>query len=211
MSSHHRLSSLTAAFSLILLAAPPASAQVFGTDPDAGRLDYDRTVFFFGGRFQEGLFEDFTRPTTLTFEDAYFLGAGAQYFFLGREHDMHVGLEAGIAGRFSPNDPASVEAWGGIVLRHDGLVFFDSFRVSPSVTLGVSMVSAPVGVEAERAAIEGSDPHVLVYLAPELIVTPVAMPDTEFFLRLQHRSGGLGLITNFDGSNAVTAGIRLKY
>jgi hypothetical protein len=192
-------------------AATPGQAQIFGHDPNAGLTNSDRNVFFFGGRFQNKTFGDFTDPASLTFEDNFFLGAGTQFFFSDPDYDLRLGTEAGAGIRFGAGEPLSGEAWGGFVLRHDGVVLFDTFRISPSIALGMSVVTAPIGIEADRSISENKGTSVLVYMSPEIAVTPVAMPNTEVFLRLQHRSGGLGFIESFDGSNAATLGFRLKY
>ncbi len=201
-----------AALLLALLCAAPAQAQIFGTDPEAGLSEADQNVFFFGGRFHSGSFYNSSFLWALDYDDSYILGAGYQNYFYRSDWSFQLGGEIGVSARIGLDGPSSAELWAGLVFRHDGVVFFDTFRISPSLTVGYSLVTAPIGSEADRAAGLGVDVPFLVYLGPELAVTMVDNPDVEGFFRVQHRSGGFGLIMEgMNGSNAVTAGLRYKY
>lgn len=195
-----------------LFLAAPAQAQIFGTDPDAGLSDADRNVFFFGGRFHTGSFYITPAVWSLPYEDSYFVGAGYQQFFYRSDWSFRLGAEVGAAARIGFDGPSSAEVWAGLVFRHDGIAFFDSFRLSPALTTGFSVVSAPIGSEAGRAEALGKDVTLLVYLGPEISITPVDNPNIEGFFRVQHRSGAFGFIMDgMNGSNAATAGIRFKF
>lgn len=173
---------------------------------------FDRNVFLFGGRFQSHWFWDTFEPFTLPYEDNYFVGAGVQQFFLHTDWSVSFGAEAGMGARISfTDDPSSLEVWAGAVARFDGFDLFDRFHVTPSLTLGLSHVTAPIGVEAKRGRTAPKPTDLLVYMGPELAINSLDQPDLEYFFRIQHRSGGLGLIMNFDGSNAATMGVRLKF
>ena len=181
-------------------------------DPNAGLSDADRNVFFFGGRFHSTSFYHSAAVYELPYDDAFFLGAGYQQYFYRSDWSFSIGSEVGLGARYDMNGPASLEAWGGLVFRHDGVVLFDSFRLSPSLTVGFSAATDFVASERERAEAIGFDGHLLVYLGPEVAITPVDKPNIEGFFRVQHRSGGFGLIVDgLNGSNAVNLGVRLKF
>lgn len=196
----------TAALAVALLTPVlPAAAQ-----DQTGLFDGERNVFFFGGRFHSHWFWDTFWPFGVPYEDNYFLGAGAQQYLWSPTPDLDFGVEAGVGTRFGAESETSFEAWGGGVARY-GFDVFDKWRVSTSLTLGLSFVTAPIGIEAKRAKSAPKPVDMLVYMAPEIAVSPLDNPDFEVFYRIQHRSGGLGLIMSFDGSNAATAGVRFKF
>jgi hypothetical protein len=194
------------------LSASPANAQLFGSDPNAGLTDWDESVFLFGGRFHSAWVWDTALPWSVPYEDNYFLGAGYQIFYAHPGGGLHYGLEFGAGARISNSAyPSSFETWFGFVARHDGIAIGDTFRISPAITGGFSVVSAPIGVEAERAAAVGRDVHLLFYMGPEISITYVPMPNLEAFFRIHHRSGMYGVLAPIDGSNAATFGMRYKF
>lgn len=171
--------------------------------------DLDENVFVFGGPFTTGHFED----TFLLWEDHYesnfFAGVGYQRF-LYAYGSFKLGVEAGAGVRFGAGEPTSAELWGGAVAR---LTTFSlgGLEVSPSITFGLSAVTDTIGVETTRADANNATTGVLYYLGPEIAVSSADHPEWEGFLRVQHRSGGYGTITNLDGSNAATVGIRYRF
>ncbi|MGJ8528686.1 hypothetical protein [Maritalea sp.] len=180
--------------------------------PDTKLSDqnYEHSVFAFSGRFHSGYFgASFTLP--INFEDNYIVGVGYQRFLDTDPNGWNLGLELGLAGRLGAN--SSAEVWGGGVVRYDGWILGDTWRVSPSLTAGISVVSDTIGVEKTREAAAGQLADILFYLAPEISVSNVDNPQYEIFTRVQHRSGLWGLtgFTSIDGSNAIAAGFRYKY
>ena len=195
-----------------LVAGLATAAPALAFDPNAGLSDADRNVFFFGGRFHSTSFYQSPWVWTLPYDDAFFLGAGYQQFFYRSDWNFSLGWETGVGARYDMHGPASLEAWGGLVFRHDGVVLFDTFRISPALTAGFSATTDFVASERERAEYIDFTGHLLVYLGPELAVTPVDNPNVEGFFRVQHRSGAFGLIVDgLNGSNAVNVGVRFKF
>lgn len=183
-----------------LLGAAPASAQNLS--------DLDKSVFFFGGRFHTEWFSDGLNPFVLHWEDNYIAGGGVQQTVFNF-YDISVGGELGLAGRFgTPGN--SLEVWGGMFIRYDGLTL-GPVRISPSYSVGLSAATAPIGIEARRAALQNIDVPLLIYLGPEVSLSLVDQPNWEVFWRRQHRSGGFGYIHDFDGSNAHVVGLRYKF
>jgi len=206
---------ISAAADLFLprLAAAPVSAPA--------PAEFDRDVFFFGGRFHDGYFGSSFAPWTASFENNYVVGGGYQQFF-ARWGVARFGAEIGIADRFSTDAaPAygatnSVEGWAGLVTRFDGWDL-GPVHITPALTAGISVASGLIGAEAQRNAQPHNDRlsdggHFLYYLGPELDFSlPAVNPDMEVFWRAQHRSGGFGTIADLDGSNADTIGVRWKF
>lgn len=191
--------------------AAPALAQG-AADPNAGMSEANRNVFFFAGPFHEDSFYFSPALPLIHYDGTFMLGAGYQYYFYRSDWSFQLGTEIGLAARIDFGGPSSAELWGGLVFRHDGVVLFDKFRLSPSLTVGYSLVTGPIGSEAERADRIGVDVPFLIYLGPELAVTPLDNPEFEAFFRVQHRSGGFGIIMDhMNGSNAVTLGVRYKF
>lgn len=184
----------------VLLSTGAAIAEEKGTNSAA---------FLFGGRYHTDHMEDLLNlrgPFGVDYEDNYVLGAGYQQFFVDG-YGVKFGLEAGSAFRFGTD--ASVEGWAGVVGRYDGWVIGDKVRISPALTLGLSAISNPMGIEAEREADEGGNATLLFYIGPEINLSWADNPNTEVFFRVQHRSGAWGRMGDMgDGANASTVGMR---
>ena len=190
------------------LAGPAAAAPLLRL-PAAATTDYDRDVFFFGGRMTSAPFGQSFNPFNPWYENNFIVGGGYQQFPFRFPYDFRLGVEAGLAGRFG--DGNSLEVWGGGVIRYDGFTIGD-VRISPAFTAGMSAVSGPIGVERAREAEHKGDNHVLFYLGPEISLSLVSNPNWEVFVRGQHRSGAWGTLGNMgDSGNADVVGLRFKF
>jgi hypothetical protein len=189
---------------LILLSAAPA---VLAQDSSSR----DQNVFILGGRFTDQFFEYSFNPFGVSYEDNYVIGGGYQQFFLGNAGGPRLGLEAGTALRFG-DSITSGEVWGGVVARYDGLIATDHFRISASVSTGISGTTGTVGVEADRATEEHGDSSLLFYLGPEISISSADNPNLEVFWRVHHRSGAWETLGSMhDGANANTIGVRWSF
>ena len=109
-------------------------------------------------------------------------------------------------------DRAAGECWAGVYVRQRGIPVLELFRIKPSVTVGLSLVNRPIGLERDREKGRGGDARVLFLLAPEVAVSPGTEFPWELVSRLHHRSGfnetlgGMG-----EGHNAVTLGLRRRF
>ncbi|HTN63981.1 MAG TPA: hypothetical protein VL147_20900 [Devosia sp.] len=190
----------------IMLVATPLAAMAQYNAPDAARLD--RNLFVFGGPFQHEWVWDTTMFWKDHYEDNFFAGVGYQNFLYHTDFGLRAGVEIGLGLRSGPQ--ASGEAWLGAVARYDGLRLGD-LNLAPAVTAGLSLVTDTIGVEAERARNIGQSVPVLFYLGPEISISHADNPNAELMLRIQHRSGGYGIIAPIDGSNAATLGMRFAF
>lgn len=183
-------------------------ASSLGLVPKTYADNVNQNVFVFGGAFQD----QFVWDTALFWRDHYernfFAGIGYQQFLYHSNWGMKAGFEVGAGLRVDA--ATSTELWAGVVARYDGWKLGE-LTISPAVTAGISLVTGTVGVEAERANAIGRGVPTLFYLGPELAFSHSANPDIEYLLRIQHRSGGYGIIAPIDGSNAGTVGIRFKF
>lgn len=208
MLRQYRSSLLRWALPLLAGVAPVApAAPALGQQSELSQ--FDEAVFFFGGRFHQDWFGTSLQPWRLAWDDTWIAGAGYQRTLVDWQ-DWRLGAEVGVAGRFS-GDGASGEVWGGLFARYDGLVLFDTLRISPAWTTGLSVTSGSQGWEGERMDSWGEFEPVLIYLGAELNVSLVGQPQWESFVRVHHRSGGYGVIADIDASNAITGGIRYKF
>lgn len=201
-----RLASLAAAFALAVM--QPALAQSSLMDVSTVRGIDEEKVFVFGGRMAESHMWQMTIPFTVTYEDAFIIGAGYQRFF-GEWNDFKLGLEVGAAGRFG--EIATAEMWAGAVGRYDGFVIADRYRVSPALTFGLSMVSDTMGIEAYREAQSGLPGDLLFYLSPEISVSTLDNPNSELFWRIHHRSSAWHSFGGGGSANVTTVGLRQTF
>ena len=197
-----------------MTASEPALAQPPVSRPPAvqDQTDFNQDVCFFGGRFESRWFPDGLFPAEALwdpsfFENNFIVGGGYQYFF-AEVSGWKLGLEGGVAARLG-ND-SSAEAWAGGVIRSPG---FDvgTVHITPAVTGGFSAVTGSIGVETERAESIDRTVPILFYMGPEVSFSVPQYPGVEAFWRLQHRSGGYGIIAPIDGSNADVVGLRFKF
>jgi hypothetical protein len=97
----------------------------------------------------------------------------------------------------------SYEGWVGLHVRYSWLVLFNSVRIAPGLTFGLSAITKPVGIEAAREADAQGDARLLGYLGPDLAISFMGVPNLELVYRLQHRSGASGNLGRMhDAANA---------
>ena len=94
---------------------------------------------------------------------------------------------------------------------------FDLVRVGAGVTFGLSVTTSSIGTELGWQIANSSSARVLYYLGPELDFSTSSIPNLEFVLKLQHRSGGknvpfLPTVADFGaGYTANVAGARHRF
>jgi len=142
--------------------------------------------------------------------EANYIAGGAYERDFYQRWGFALGTEIGAAERFGMGK--SFEAWAGLNVRYTAFVFLNSVRIIPGITFGLSAITRPVGIEAERETDVQGDARLLGYLGPELAVSFVNLPNLEFVYRLQHRSGANGTLGKMsDTANANVFGIRFRF
>jgi hypothetical protein len=166
-------------------------------------------IFLFAGQFTTVGIGASLLPINPWHENNYLAGGAYERDFLQRG-GFAVGGEVGVAQRFGMG--SSTEVWAGLNVRYTALVFLNSVRIIPGITVGFSAINKPLGTEAERQAERNGDARLLGYLGPELAVSFVGLPNLEFVYRLQHRSGANGVFGKMaEGANANIVGIRFRF
>ena len=164
-----------------------------------------------------------------TYYDNYIVGAAYDRDLFDFGHGFYFGVEVGIADRFgnykeccnpivmSNSIVQSAELWTGPQIRYAGVLLFDLVRVGAGVTFGLSVTTSSIGNELGWQIANSSSARVLYYLGPELDFSTPSIPNLEFVLKLQHRSGGktvpiLPTLADFgEGYNANVAGARYRF
>jgi hypothetical protein len=187
-----------------MLLLPGLSAPALANDWMFTPEPLDEAVFVLGGRMMADVYNPFGG-----YEDNYFLGGGYQRLW-GDPNGFRYGGEVGLTGRIGAEN--SLEAWGGVVGRYDWEVF-GLFRAGLSMTFGLSAVTGTqVGRERESEAFHQGDASLLFYMGPELNLSLIDHPETEFFVRLHHRSGAWETLGGMAaGADASVAGVRWHF
>ncbi len=156
--------------------------------------------------------------------DNYIVGVAydRDLFHLG--HGFYFGVEVGLADRLgnykeccsppvmSNSIVQSAELWTGPQIRYDGFLLFDQLRIGGGVTAGLSAATASIGHELYNEIATSGDARLLFYFGPELDFSTPSIPNLEFVLKIQHRSGADGTLGRMgEGSNANVAGIRYRF
>ena len=183
------------------------------------------SIFVFAGKLASGSMGD-TAMFNLAADNERFENSivGAAYQRdVWRWRGFVVGAEIGVADRFGPYKVCcsnivrssivhSGELWGGIVLRHDGVLLFNTVRFSAGGVAGLSATTNSIGSEREREISKPGNARLLFYLGPEIAIAHVAAPDLELVARLHHRSGANGTLGNLmEGYNAWVFGARWRF
>lgn len=168
------------------------------------------SVLLFGGVFTTENMGRSLNPFTARHESNYITGGAYGQDFYAAPYGLVLGVEIGVANRYGMGK--SMELWGGVNIRHSGLVISDFLRVIPGITVGFSAITKPVGTEAEEQRRHNGNAHILGYLSPELALALQRFPNVELVYRLQHRSGAFHTFGNMaEGANANVFGVRYRF
>ena len=153
-----------------------------------------------------------------------FIVGGAYQRDLWYRGPWTVAAEMGVADRFGKYDVCcqvivrtslvhSGELWGGIALRHEGVVLFSKVRLSAGGVFGFSAITKSIGGEREHEIASGGSARFLFYVAGELTISDVTIPNYELVMRLHHRSGAWGTFGSgaHEGYNGWVFGLRHRF
>lgn len=195
------------AFTLLLFLAGIASGLIF--QPPVYAMEYKHGILVFGGPYSKNDIWDTMDILGADYESNRFLGLAWNHdiFTLGKWAVTR--WELGLGSRFA--NPWSVEIWGGWAVRLQGLPL-GPILVKPSVSFGLSYVTATMGTERVRMQDENAHANLLFYLGPEMSLALKRYPRWEIAYRLHHRSGGGGTLGRmYEGHNANTIGVRYQF
>jgi hypothetical protein len=148
----------------------------------------------------------FLDPNDLEFADAY-LATAALSHELGRYHDNDLGLEAEGQVVYNFGDQSHWEFNALVAARWYRFPWNDSVETTLAFGIGPSWATEVPEVEVE---LEGSSEQFLVYWHLEMTF---ARPGSRWagIMRLHHRSGGLGLLAEDGGMNALCLGLTRRF
>lgn len=227
------------------LATPSSAADLAATSSPATKSterafaapkisdERPNSLLFFGGRLSttdiySTLAFNLTRRAGQDY-DNYIAGVAYDRDVFDLGYGFRLGTEVGIADRFghykqccnpiirSSSIVQSGELWGGAQFRYGGFTFLDAVRVGFGITFGLSGVNSSIGREAQWSVENNSKNRVLYYFGPEVDVAFPSLPNVEFVLKLQHRSGGKTvpflptIADRGEGYNANVVGVRYRF
>jgi len=80
-----------------------------------------------------------------------------------------------------------------------------------ALSTGLNWASEVTDIEAERAH-DGQGSQLMHYFAPELTFAAPSNPNLELVLRMHHRSGVFGLVSDaWGGAQYATVGLRVRF
>jgi hypothetical protein len=149
-------------------------------------------TFLLGRQINTGLahidgMESFVPPWAYKFGNSYFAG-GLLSRVLGEIGDFTaLEIEAGVGQRFGSLHEE--EVWIALYGRWKYFPWNNYLRTTIAVSTGLSYASAiPLYEVLQSGNNQGS--RLLHYLSPEITFGLPSQPDTDFVIRIQHRSGG---------------------
>jgi hypothetical protein len=165
------------------------------------------SILVFAGAFTTGNLGETLNPF-YPHDGNYLVGIAYARDFANLDWGFNLGGEIGYAARFG-NDRGSSEIWFGPTLRHRGFRIGDFLTLSPGLVLGLSAVTAPIGIEPDRESQHNGSADILFRFSPELAFRFTAWPNFELVYRVHHRSGLYGVLGDLkEGSNAHVIGLR---
>lgn len=191
-----RVGALTAFFSLfntfcaLATNSPPPSATV--APPDKLECGKKCAVALFVGPQLEtdmtsvfGL-DPFVAPWKYRFNDSVFVGGAMSYLLLGDDIASIEG-ELGLGQRFGALHQS--EGWVALYARWRYFPWNKLVRTTVAISTGLNYASSSTPSEIALTP-GGHSVRLLHYLSPEITFASPQAPDTEFLIRLHHRSGG---------------------
>ncbi|TNM62909.1 hypothetical protein [Aliirhizobium smilacinae] len=180
-----------------------------------GPCDNKCAIMVFGGKFVETPMEDiFLRgdlsPFNWEYGDSGFIGFSASRTVASfwRER-FAIETELGVGKRFGSMHES--ETWAALFLRYRDFPWNDYLYTTVAVSTGLNYASGISDEERARAGNDRGD-RILHYLAPEITFASPQDKSKELVIRLHHRSGAYGLVSDADGGiQYLTVGLRFRF
>lgn len=193
---------LAVAVALVGLFASPTPSLSQGVE-----IEPDWTVFAYGGKWSDNRYGEIIRTTT-ELRDSHLWVAGMSrslirfYPHLQLEGEWNLGRHTGRQDHFEMNAALS--------LRWNTFPWDDYLDTSFAHGIGPSYAFSrpPIEDDSDKKA-----ERLLLFMQTELAVSPPAPGGSRWawFVRIHHRSGIFGVLSDASGSNFLTTGIRFKF
>ncbi len=164
------------------------------------------TLFSYGGQWTDNTYGEIVLHGQSEFQNSYLwtAGVGRRVFWLTR----HLEVEKEINVTRHSGDQDHLEFNAAISFRWWSFPWQNFVQTTVSHGLGPSVaVNHP---EVEKGS-DGSSDRLLLYMQTELTLAPAEYSDWALLLRLHHRSGVFGLISEDSGSNYLALGLRYRF
>ena len=117
--------------------------------------------------------------------------------------------EFGIGQRYGRQ--SATELWGALYFRYHGFPWDRYLLTTMAVSTGMNWASEVSDVEQERAR-DGDGSQWMHFFSPEVTFALPSRPNTELLIRVHHRSGVFGLVSDaWGGAQYATVGLRFRF
>lgn len=184
-----------------------AQAEPFYSTPEGPRNGFG--VFY--GLYTPDTFSSiFIEPWNKRFENLHYVEANYTRRLLTLWGALDLEVEGGVGMRFG--DVHGYAGHAALAARWTDFPWNDSVKTTFGVAfLGPSYVSKFTGSEVKKSA-GGKGEHWLNYFSPEITFADPDEPETEFLVRVHHRSDMFHLLGEEDGStNFIGVGMRRRF
>jgi hypothetical protein len=175
----------------------------------------DCAVLVFGGQSVnsnvKNIFFKGIPPWQWGYDEGSFLGVAASRRVVTLFDFVTFEAEIGAGKRFGNQHEG--EFWGAIYGRISKFPWNDYIVTTIALSTGLNYATGISEFEKEHSGLTPPDGvHVLHYFAPEITFALPAAPDKQLVVRLQHRSGAFGVVSNANsGATYLTGGFRFWF
>ena len=203
---------LAAAFAAACLAAAPAAAWNPGDlfKPCEG----DCAVAIYSGVYIEDSMTDIWSSPSLPWDwnyadDDHLIATTVSRVTWEFWNHWTMEPEVGIGQRTGRQN--ATEIWGAFFFRYHGFPWDRHLLTTMAVSTGMNWASEITDVEQDRAN-DGEGSQWMHFFAPEVTFALPSHPNTELLIRIHHRSGVFGLVSDaFGGAQYATVGLRFRF
>ncbi len=168
---------------------------------------YQWSVFAYGGKWSNNRIGEIVRFNT-RLRRSYVWGMGFSHNLHDITDDLEVEVELNAARHTGLQNHFELNA--AVNLRWRGFPWERYINTSISYGLGPSYAfrRPPIETRSDRGPT-----HVLVFMPVEITFAPPSekRPPWEALLRIHHRSGAYGIVSDARGSNFITGGLRYRF
>lgn len=129
----------------------------------------------------------FVPPWDYQYGNSYFVGAALSYSLFEIFQAAVIEIEGGVGQRFGSLHES--EGWVAFYARWKLFPWNNYLRTSFAVSTGLNYASGVTAYETSQSA-SGLASRLLHYFSPEITFALPSRPNTEFVIRIHHRSGG---------------------